>query len=324
MSTHRIHVTRRQWLGIALCATLLGGPQLAGAAAPPKGARVNEKFIISGASGQLGELAIKEFLARGVPAKNLILVSRSPEKLDEYKKMGAVTRFGDVDKPESLAAAYKGGTRMIMISLGLAPGDPPRPPRHKLAFDAAAKAGVKQIAYTSFVGAGEPNPSGLAVDHAQTEAFLRASGVSWTALRNAFYMDNQLPAALKMAETGKATVRPNEAKSAPVTREDCAAVAVGALLYPGHENKVYEITGPDLIDTAYLAKLVSEITGKPVTVETAAPAAGRDGGAPPAAGGGTPASVSTAVADLTGRPATSLKALLEAHRAELVAAAAKR
>jgi NAD(P)H dehydrogenase (quinone) len=295
------------------------------AAEAPKGARINDIFIISGASGQLGELAIAEFLARGVPAKNLILVSRSPEKLAAYAKLGASTRFGDVDQPESLVAAYKGGTRLLMISLGVGPGAAPRPPRHKLAFDAAVQAGVKQISYTSFLGAGGQNPTGLAADHAQSEAYLRASGVAWTSLRNGFYMDGQLVAALKMAETGKATLRPGERKAAPVTRQDCAAVAVAALLYPGHENQAYEITGPELIDSTDLARIVATIVGKPVTVVAAAPpaagAAGPGGVAPSAQD--APA-ISNAVAELTGRPATSLRTLLEAHRAELLAAAAKR
>jgi NAD(P)H dehydrogenase (quinone) len=355
MNEHRSHAIRRRLLGVALCATLLGGTLPAFAASAPKGARVNDKFIISGASGQLGEDAIKELLARGVPAKNLILVSRSPEKLAEYKKLGADTRFGDVDKPESLAAAYKGGTRMLMISLGVSPGNPPRAPRHKLAFDAAAKAGVKQIAYTSFMGAGDPNPTMLAADHAQSEAFLRASGAAWTALRNGIYMDSQLDAAVRMAETGKAYARPNETKSAPVTREDCAIAAVAALLYPGHENKAYDITGPELIDTSDVARIVATMVGKPVSVETGfapggpggprgpggpggpgpggpggpgAPGGPGGAGAPPAGmampGPAEPGTVSNAFTELTGRPATSVKALLEANKAQLLAAAAKR
>ena len=184
---------------------------------------------------------------------------------------------------------------------------------------------MKQISYTSFLGAGGQNLTGLAADHAQSEAYLRASGVAWTALRNGFYMGGQLNAALKMAETGKALARPGEAKSAPVTREDCAAVAVAALLYPGHENKAYEITGPELIDTAEVARTVAAITGKPVTIETAAPAVGaRDGGAPMAPGITDAPAVSTAVADLTGRPATRLRAVLEANKSALILAAAKR
>jgi NAD(P)H dehydrogenase (quinone) len=299
----------------------------AGAANAAKSPRLNEKFIISGASGQLGELAIREFLARGVPAKNLILVSRTPEKLAEFVKLGASSRFGDVDKPESLPAAYKGGTRMLMISLGFGPGAAPRPPRHKVAFDAARKAGVKQISYTSFLGAGGANLTGLALDHQQSENFLRASGAAWTSLRNGFYMDMQLQSALQAAATGKLAVRAGERKTAPVTRADCAAAAVAALLFPGHENQAYEITGPGLVDSSDLAQAVTAITGKPVEI-VAATDDGRRGGGPGGPGGAPgaaePAQVTTAVADLIGRPATTLRAFLEANKAQLIEAAAKR
>jgi NAD(P)H dehydrogenase (quinone) len=288
-----------------------------GARASAATAAQTEKFIISGASGQLGELTIKELLHRGVPAGNLILVSRTPEKLDEFAKLGAVVRLGDVDQPESLAAAYAGGTRMLMISLGFAPGDAPRPPRHKIAFDAAVKAGVKRIVYTSFLGA-DKGGSFLADDHMQSEKYLMASGARWIALRNSFYADGMLAAALQMATTGQATVIANGRKSTPVTREDCAAAAAGALLAgAAMENRGYDITGPAAFDMRDIARLVRKLTGKPISVTIVAPPAGGPG--PVAA---PPPVVSHALAALAGRPATSLKALLTAHKAELRAAAA--
>src|SRR5262245_15724554 len=112
-------------------------------------AQTQDKIIVSGASGQLGGLVVKGLLAKGVPAKNLILVSRTPDSLQEYAKQGAAVRFGDFEKPESLAAAFAGGTRIVLISTGL--GKTPRPILHGNAIDAAKKAGVKQIAYTSWV-----------------------------------------------------------------------------------------------------------------------------------------------------------------------------
>src|SRR3954468_23444517 len=81
-------------------------------------AATQDKIIVSGASGQLGRLVVQGLLAKGVPAKNLILVSRGTQGLEEYAKQGAAVRFGDFEKPESLAAAYAGGTRMLLISVG--------------------------------------------------------------------------------------------------------------------------------------------------------------------------------------------------------------
>ncbi len=89
------------------------------AAVPPSAAEAQtERIIISGASGNLGGLTVDELIARGVPATRLILVSRTPDELKKYADQGASVRFGDFTKPESLPAAYAGGTRMLLISVG--------------------------------------------------------------------------------------------------------------------------------------------------------------------------------------------------------------
>jgi NAD(P)H dehydrogenase (quinone) len=275
----------------------------------------NEKIIISGASGQLGGLVVKELLARGVPAKNLILVSRTPEELDEYKRQGASTRFGDFSKPESLPAAYAGGTRMLLISIVFGAG--PRPEAHKRAIDAAVTAGVKHIAYTSYVAISRGDTAGLASDHYQTEEIVKKSGLAWTLLRNSIYSDGLVQQAAKMIADGKVTVPANDGRIGYVTREDCAAAAAAVLLGSAHENKAYDITGPELIGTRETATIATEVTGKPIEIVTADP------NAPPpgrAFGGPAIAVTSNDVAMLTGRPATSVRKLFEAHKSELLGA----
>lgn len=273
----------------------------------------NEKLIISGASGQLGELVVKELLNRGVAPKNLILVSRTPEKLAAYAKMGAAVRFGDLNKPESLPSAYAGGKRMLLISI--TPGAVPRPQLHKVGFDAAVKAGVKHIVYTSFIGA-DTGTSGLALDHRQSEEALKASGAKWTMLRNGLYADRVVQQAVDMVKAGRVTVYASEGKSAPVTREDCAAAAAGALLNAKFENTAFDITGPALFDQRDIAQAASAITGKRIEIVEAA---ANDTGM--GAGMVIPAIATNAVAELSGRPGTGLRALLEANKDKLLAAA---
>lgn len=273
-------------------------------------AAAQDKIIISGASGQLGQLVVKELLKRGVPAKNLILVSRSPDKLQEYARQGASVRFGDVDKPESLPAAYAGGTKMLFISLSTGPGLPPRAPRHKIGFDAAVKAGVKYIAYTSMLDA-DITRSPFAVDQRQSEAYLKASGVKWIALRTGIYAEFAVGGyARRMLASGEVTVPPNEQKSAFVTREDCAAAAAGALTTPGHDGRAYEITGPDLVNRKDIAALVTAVTGKPIKVieqvGAEVPYAFAIGNEKP--------TLTNAVQELAGRPATTMRAFLEANK----------
>jgi len=277
-------------------------------------AAAQDKIIVSGASGQLGALVVKGLLAKGVPAKNLILVSRTPNTLDQYAQQGASVRFGDLEKPESLPAAYAGGTRMLLISVGY--GKVPRPELHGRAIGAAKAAGVKQIAYTSWVALTKGDVSGLGADHSATEELLKKSGVPYTFLRNSIYQDVLLAGAAKMVADGRVTTIPNENKLGYVTRADCAAAAVAVLTTPGHDNKAYEITGPDLLGQPEIAAAASAVSGKPVQVVQPEP------GAPPARTFGSPAAsvVSGDVQKLTGRAPTSLEAFLEANKAQLLGA----
>ncbi len=273
---------------------------------------VTDKIIVSGASGQLGRAVVQDLLARGVPAKNLILVSRTPDSLQDFAKLGASTRFGDFSKPESLPAAYAGGKRMLLISIGFS--NVPRPQAQKRAIDAAVAAGVRQIAYTSYVSIGGGDYSGIAADHYQTEENLKKSGAQWTFLRNSIYMDQLLPQAAKMLAEGRAVVPANEFKIGYVTRADCAAAAAAAISTPGHENKAYDITGSELIGIRDIAAAASAATGKPIAVSDADP------NAPPVRtfGSASTARVSTAVKDMTGHAPTTLSMLLQANKSALL------
>jgi NAD(P)H dehydrogenase (quinone) len=299
-------LTRRDVVQMVAAGVLLNGAATAGAAG-------NERIIISGASGQLGDAAVKDLLARGVPAQSLILCSRTPDSLAQYAKLGAVTRFGDFSRPDSLAAAFAGGTRMLLISIGGGAG--PRPIAHGHAIDAAKAAGVKQIAYTSWLGISKGDSQGIAVDHIATEELLRNSGVAYTLLRNSLYMEILLPQAVKMVADGKAVVPAAEVRVGYVSRGDCAAAAAAVLSTRGHDNKSYDITGPALVGVADIAAAAAAATGKRITVLPADP------NAPPTRGFAGPALAftSTAVADLTGHPATSVKAFLAANKDKLLA-----
>ncbi|HEY1899738.1 MAG TPA: NAD(P)H-binding protein [Steroidobacteraceae bacterium] len=299
-------VTRREALEWVAAGVLLSGATASVRAAG------NDRIIISGASGQLGGEAVKDLLARGVAPKNLILVTRTPESLAQYAQLGATIRFGDFSKPESLPAAFADGTRMLLISIGTGAG--PRSVAHGHAIDAAKAAGVKQIAYTSWLGISKGDTQGIAVDHVATEDLLRKCGVPYTFLRNSLYMETLLPRAAKMVADGKVSVPSAEVRIGYVTRGDCAASAAAVLCTPGHDNKIYDITGPALIGVRDIAAAATAATGKPITLVPADP------NSPPARGFAGPsiAFTSTAVAALTGHPATSVKVFFAANRAKLL------
>ncbi len=270
-----------------------------------------EKIIVSGASGHLGGLTVEALLARGVAPSRLILVSRTPEKLEKYGAMGASLRFGDFTKPESLPAAYAGGARMLLISVGGTKTEPAVTLLRRAI--AAAKAdGIKQIAYTSYVGISHGDTAGLAANHQQTEADLKASGIPWTMLRNSIYMDGLVGQAARMIAAGRATIPPNEHPIGYITRADCAAAAAAVLTTPGHEYKAYDITGPELLGVRKIAAVAADVTGKPVEVV--------QGGADAKPGFGRPqmSFVSGDFRKLTGREPTSVRELFESHKAALL------
>lgn len=293
---------RRRTLLAAIA--MLGMP---GVVAQAQDADGDYNIIVSGASGNLGELTVRALLDRGVPASRLILVSRTPGELAEYAAMGASTRFGDFTRPESLPAAYAGGKRMLLVSIGGGALPAPRPELHKRAIDAAIAAGVELIAYTSWAAISQGDTAGISADHVATEQILMASGVAWTMLRNSVYMDGVPEQARQMIESGRASVPPNDIAMGYVTRADCAAAAAAVLATPGHENRIYDITGPESIGTREIAAAASAVSGR--QIEVVEGGAGRGG-----SGLGLAALnfVSDDVETLTGRRPTSIRELLEA------------
>jgi NAD(P)H dehydrogenase (quinone) len=301
-----------------LFAAALSAVAIVGTAAPfrsvlAQAAASGDRIIVSGASGNLGGLTVEALLARGVPASRLILVSRTPEQLAKYGELGASLRFGDFTQPASLPAAYAGGKRMLLISVG---GTQTESAAELLgrAIDAAKAAGVEHIAYTSYIGITRGDLEGRAADHQETEDLLQASGLAWTMLRNSIYMDNLVRQAAPMVASGRAVIPPDESPIGYVTRADCAAAAAAVLSTPGHENKAYDITGPELLGVREIAAAASAVTGKPIEVV--------QGGAETRPGFGRPAMAftTTDVLDLTGRPPTSVRELFQANRDALLAA----
>ncbi|MBO9582164.1 MAG: SDR family oxidoreductase [Sphingobium sp.] len=223
---------------------------------------MNGKIVISGASGQYGRMATDMLIEKGL-ADRLILITRTPAKLADRAAQGCDVRYGDYDKPETLAEAVKGAEKMLLIS-GTRVGA--RVVQHKAAIDAAAAAGLKHIAYTSFIGIDDPkNPAEVRHDHIETEHLMRASGMAWTALRDAHYADAMiLMAGPQVMATGKWFSNSGDGREAMVWRDDCVASAVAVLTTPGHEGKIYNITGPDLQTFDEVAAIITEVTGVPI------------------------------------------------------------
>jgi NAD(P)H dehydrogenase (quinone) len=186
--------------------------------------------------------------------------------------------------------------------------------------------------YTSGENAGGTLPLVVAYEHGATEQAIRDRGLRCTALRNGLYAEFQVGAAARAFASGRLVHNSGDGRTAYVSREDCAAAAAAVLTSSGHEDRTYDITGPELVSQADLAALVTAITGRPVEAvaidDEAAAQALVDVGLPPemarayasfgtAIREGVLNTVSNAVHDLTGRKPRSLHEVLEAHRPEI-------
>lgn len=216
--------------------------------------------LVTGASGRLGGLVAGALLDL-VPASELILVSRTPGRLERFARRGATVRFGDFARPDSLGAAFDRATRALIIST-IGSADPAG--EHRAAFEAAARAGVRHVVYTSVTNPTENNPFPPARTHARSESDLRSCGVEWTILRNCLYADLRAQIASRYVRDGRWTTNTGDGAHAFVARADCAGAAAGALVTGSHGGRIYDITGPELIDGQRYAALLTELSGRPV------------------------------------------------------------
>jgi NAD(P)H dehydrogenase (quinone) len=209
-------------------------------------------IVITGASGQLGRLVIEALLHK-LPASEIVAAVRSPEKVSDLAARGVQVRQADYTRPATLDAAFKGADKLLLISSSEV-GQ--RVPQHRAVIDAAQRAGVKLLAYTSLLHA-DVSPLGLAAEHQETEALLRASGLPHVILRNGWYTENyaaSVPTALAHGVLlGSAGTR----HIASAARADYAEAAAAVLTRDDQAGRIYELAG----DTAYtLAELAAEIT----------------------------------------------------------------
>ncbi|WP_398482676.1 SDR family oxidoreductase [Tardiphaga sp.] len=220
----------------------------------------NHRILVTAAGGQLGRLTI-DALLKLVPASQIVAGLRDPAKGTDLTAKGVTVVAADYSKPETLDTAFKGIDRLLLISsneLGQ------RATQHNNAITAAKKAGIKLIAYTSVLLA-DKSPLGLAEEHRQTEAALRASGVPFVLLRNGWYTENyaaSIPAALAHdALIGSA----GEGRISSAARADYAdAAAIVLTATEDQSGKVYELAGDDFYTLAGFAAEITKQSGKTV------------------------------------------------------------
>ena len=224
-------------------------------------------YLVTGASGHLGQLVISNLLeTHKIPAQQIIATTRNPEKLANLAEKGVSVRAADFDDTEKLAEAFKGATRLLLISTDALDRPGHRLEQHRNAIAAAEKAGAGHVIYTSM-----PNPENspllIAPDHEGTEKALATSTLpGWTVLRHHWYFENlfySLPHAIK---SGTWYTAAGDGKIAHIARQDLANAAAAALASNETAKKIYTISGAKAVTTDEIAKQVSDAVGKPIAV----------------------------------------------------------
>lgn len=209
-------------------------------------------IVVTGATGQLGRLVIAGLLKK-VPASQVVAAVRNPDKAKDLARLGVEVRQADYSLPETWGAALAGAEKVLLISsseIGR------RVEQHRSVIDAAGKAGVRLLAYTSVLRA-VTSPLGLAAEHLATEALIREAGIPHVLLRNGWYTENYAAGVPGAVERGAIYGAAGDGRIASATRADFAEAAVAVLTTPGHAGRVYELAG----DTSYtLAELAAEVS----------------------------------------------------------------
>ena len=219
----------------------------------------NMKILVTGATGKFGS-KVMETLLKSVPADSLAVSVRDTGKAEALKALGVEVRKGDFDAPETLAATFKGIDRLLIVSTD---GDnETRIRQHGNAVEAALKAEVKFIAYTS-VGNASNSKLFLAPVHQFTEDAIKKTGIPYSFLRNNWYLENE-SASIQGLLAGAPWVTSAEGgRVGWAFQKDYAEAAAAVLIGEGHENTIYELSGKPMTQEE-LTGMIGEVLGREV------------------------------------------------------------
>ena len=213
-------------------------------------------IAISGATGQLGRLAIAAILRRA-PAVKLVALARDPARA---AMPGVESRPFDYRKADSLAPALSGVQTLVLISSSDFEN---RSGQHRNVVQAARQAGVGRLVYTSILK-GHASPMLIADDHKATEAEIAASGIPAIILRNGWYTENYTGSLQGALAAGAMIGSAGNGLLSTAARGDYAEAIAAVVTSEGHDGRIYELAGDDAYRMADMAAEVSRIVGKEI------------------------------------------------------------
>ncbi len=223
-------------------------------------------IIVTGATGNFGRQVVERLLEK-LPAEQVGVSTRDPGKAEDLKQRGVRVCKGDFADPATLRQAFHGAEQVLIVSGTAMGADGVQ--QHGNAIQAAKNAGARRILYTSHQGRGEASifvPT--KENHVPTDALLAACGIPYVSLQNGFFAESALFQLRGLKETGRIAL-PADGPVSWTARTDLAEAAVAVLLKPEllADGPSPALTGSEMLDFSDVARIVSEILGRPIERE---------------------------------------------------------
>ncbi|WP_207782376.1 NAD(P)H-binding protein [Phytoactinopolyspora limicola] len=214
-------------------------------------------ILVTGATGTIGRHVVRLLAAQNEPVRAMMRdISRAP------RLPGVESVTADFDDPASLARAADGVDSVFLLTVPASP----TPTQDLAMLDAARKAGVTRLVRLSAIGTGERDDTGATVGvwHGQADDAVRDSGMPWTVLRPSVFASNVLWWTDAISNGQPVPNVTGTATQGIVDPRDVAAVAVAALTSPGHNERTYTLTGPELLSVADQAAVLERVLGRSI------------------------------------------------------------
>ncbi|WP_437733651.1 SDR family oxidoreductase [Sorangium sp. So ce1335] len=218
-------------------------------------------IILTGATGHLGSSVLKHILKLVSPSE-IIVSLHNRRAREELEKARVQVRAGDYTDPGSLEDAFRGGDKLLIVSHPSF-SDDLRVTSHKNAIDAAVKAGVRHIYYTS-LSFGQQSKAAVMRAHLDTEAYLRSRGVTYTIIREGVYMES-FPVFLGFFRPGSdEVVVAGDGGVAWAARDDLGEATARILAGGGFDDETITLAGPEAYTLEQTTALISSILGREI------------------------------------------------------------